>query len=68
MYKYGLHLPAVLATLASIGLGTVTAINATGAGWEIAFKKAQAFTAKLTLEEKVSMVTGTGSRQNPRWA
>jgi hypothetical protein len=40
--------------------------NATGIGWEIAFAKAQAFTANLSLEEKVGMVTGNSTRQNPR--
>ncbi|KAH6893132.1 beta-glucosidase-related glycosidase [Thelonectria olida] len=44
---YG-HSPAVLPS-----------INATGTGWEDAFKKAKAFVAKLTLEEKADMVTGT---------
>ena len=33
--------------------------NATGIGWEDAFERASAFVSKLTLEEKVRMVTGT---------
>ncbi|OJD36931.1 beta-glucosidase g [Diplodia corticola] len=33
--------------------------NATGVGWEDAFDKAKDFLAELTLEEKVSLVTGT---------
>lgn len=66
MYDNIPRFPIMLMAWAMIALETVSAINATGVGWEAAFKKAQAFTANLTLEEKVRIVTGSGSRQNPR--
>ncbi|KJX94631.1 beta-glucosidase g like protein [Zymoseptoria brevis] len=34
--------------------------NATGSGWNEAFAKASAFMSQLTLEEKATLVTGTG--------
>ena len=35
--------------------------NATGTGWEAAFERASGFVDQLTLEEKVTLVTGTVS-------
>jgi beta-glucosidase len=37
----------------------IVTANATGIGWEEAHKRAKAFVAQLTLEEKAKMVTGT---------
>ncbi|SMR51682.1 unnamed protein product [Zymoseptoria tritici ST99CH_3D1] len=34
--------------------------NATGSGWDEAFAKASVFVSRLTLEEKATLVTGTG--------
>jgi hypothetical protein len=63
----GIRLDTVIAGyIAYFSPGVSTSPNATGVGWEIAFLKAQSFTASLSLEEKLSMVTGYGTRQTPR--
>lgn len=49
-------------TISHVAHGAITnppTANATGIGWEDAMKRAKAFVAQLTLEEKAMMVTGT---------